>query len=175
MAAGQWDAAYSQNKDCSAARTKWEQLFNEVKTKLQEFTMIQQTPVERVVQKPIIDRSEIKTIAKQVSEAVQAKEDLLSAKRKECRNLMNAETQAFNEFQECSGGKNSKDKETKNLVKKRTAFVEKTLLALSEVREIEGKETGGYASSDQPQANNYQSVNNYWQNYQQMYRRWWGQ
>ena len=81
--------------DCASARAKWEQLFNDLRTKLQEFSALQQTPVERLNQRPVLDRSESRTIAKQVSEALQTKEEELNNKRKECRNLINAENLAF--------------------------------------------------------------------------------
>ncbi len=168
--------ASSQDLDCGAARTKWEQAFNDLRTRLQDFTTIQQTPVDHLTQKPIMEKAEGKTIARLVSEALQVKEETLNAKRKECRNLMNSENQAFNELQECAQtGRGSKDKEVKNLVKKRQAFVEKMALSLSEVKEVEGKESASYAEGYQGDPYR-RSVNNYWQNnYQQMYRRWWGQ
>jgi PBP1b-binding outer membrane lipoprotein LpoB len=168
--------ASCQELECSAAKGKWEQAFNDLRTKLQDFTTIQQTPVDHLTQKPILERNEGKTIARMVSEALQVKEEMLNAKRKDCRNLMNSENQAFNEFQECGqNGKGSKDKDIKNLVKKRQAFVEKMSLTLSEVKEVEGKESASYAEGYQGDPYR-RSVNNYWQNnYQQMYRRWWGQ
>jgi PBP1b-binding outer membrane lipoprotein LpoB len=168
--------ASSQELECAAVKGKWEQAFNDLRTRFQEFTTIQQTPVDGLTQKPIAERTDGKTIARLVSEALQAKEEMLNAKRKDCRNLMNSENQAFNELQECGQtGKGSKDKDLKNLAKKRQSFVEKTALTLSEVKEVEGKESASYAEGYQSDPYR-RSVNNSWQNnYQQMYRRWWGQ
>lgn len=166
---------FADDSECSASKAKWEQIFNDIRSKLQEFSTLQQTPVERLVQRPILDRAEARTIAKQVSEALQAKEEELNNKRKECRNLINAENQAFNDASEClQNGKSSKDKDSKNIVKKRQSFIEKAVLTLAEVKEVEGRDNNVY--TDNYQADPYKrSVNNYWQNYQQMYRRFWGQ
>jgi hypothetical protein len=163
-------------EDCASSKAKWEQLFQDLRGKLQEFATIQQTPVERIIQRPLVERVEGKTIARQVSEGLQAKEDLLNTKRQECRNVMNLENQAFNEFQGClQNSRGSKDKDAKGLAKKRQSLIEKAVLALSEVREVEGKD-GVLPYSESMQHEPYRrSVNNYWQSYQQMYRRWWGQ
>lgn len=160
---------------CAVAKEKWEQIVQELKDNLKNFAAVQQTPVERLVQRPIVERSSGKTIAKQVSEALQVKEDMLNAKRKDCRNLMNLENQAFNDLQDCSNRKNNKDKDFKNLVKTRQSFLEKAVVALAEVREVEGKETfSPYADAGNDYDPYSRSVNNRWQNYQQMYRQWWG-
>ncbi len=112
-----------------------------------------------------------------MSEGLQAKEDLLNTKRQECRNIMNLENQAFNEFQSClQNSRGAKDKDAKNLAKKRQSLLEKTMITLSEVREVEGKEgTLPYSESMQQDPYNRSVNNNHWQSYQQMYRRWWGQ
>jgi hypothetical protein len=162
--------------DCSSSRAKWEQVFQDLRGKLQEFAVIQQTPVERVIQRPLVERVEGKTIARQVAEGLQAKEDLLNAKRQECRNVMNLENQTFNEFQGClQNSRGTKDKDAKNFAKKRQSLIEKAVLALSEVREVEGKDGALPYSESMQQDPNNRSANNYWQNYQQMYRKWWGQ
>jgi hypothetical protein len=165
---------FSQDGDCSSAQIRWEQLFQELRDKIQDYSTIQQTSLERLTQRPIVDRTERKTIAKQVSEAIQIKEEMLNGKRKECRELLDREGQAFAKLQRCAeNGRASKDKEAKNLVKRRQTFVDKAVIALSEVREVEGKDTLQYdAMRDQDPYR--QSYNNQWQNYQQMYRRWWG-
>jgi hypothetical protein len=166
-------SAFSQNGDCPAARTKWEGVFQELRLKLQEFQAIQQTHVEKIVQRPLIDRSDGKSIARQVSQALQVKEDMLSARRKDCLNLLNAEAQAFNEYQDCVAG--GRDKEFKNIAKKRQGLVEKGQVTISEIQEVEGKDTIiPYSDAMNDQDPYARSVNNYWQNYQQMYRRWWG-
>jgi PBP1b-binding outer membrane lipoprotein LpoB len=162
--------------DCASSRAKWEQVFQDLRGKLQEFVTIQQTPVERVIQRPLVERVEGKSIARQVSEGLQAKEDLLNTKRQECRNMMNLENQAFNELQGCAqSSRGSKDKDAKNFVKKRQSLIEKAVTTLSEVREVEGKDSALPYSESMQQDPYSRSVNNYWQNYQQMYRQWWGQ
>jgi hypothetical protein len=165
---------FSQDGDCSSAQIRWEQLFQELRDKIQDYSTIQQTSLERLTQRPIVDRTERKTIARQVSEAIQIKEEILNGKRKECRSVLDLEERAFAEFQRCAdNGRGSKDKDVKNLIKKRQAFVEKAAISISEVREVEGKDTYQYeAMRDQDPYR--QSVNNQWQNYQQLYRRWWG-
>jgi len=167
--------SYSQDSECASARAKWEQIFENLRAKLQEVSNIQQTPVERIIGRPIIERTGEKTIARQVADALQVKEDLLNNKRKECRTLMNFEAQAFGEFQDCiQRFRASKEKDGKNLGKKRQALLDKAIVILSEVKEVEGKE-GVLPYSEAMHQDQYsRSVNNYWQNYQNMYRRWWG-
>jgi hypothetical protein len=166
----------SQDGDCSSAQIRWEKLFQELRDRIQDYSSIQQASLERLTQRPIVDRTETKTIARQVSEAIQIKEEMLNGKRKECRSAMDSEERAFAEFQRCAdNGRGSKDKDVKNLIKKRQTFVEKAAIALSEVREVEGKDTTlPYEEAMRDQDPYRQSVNNQWQNYQQMYRRWWG-
>lgn len=168
---------FSEGSDarCMAAKQRWEDILQALKEKLQIYTSIQQTPAERIVQRPILDTRANKTIAKQISDALEAKEEVLSAKRKECRNLLNLESQVFAEVQECLNLKHFKDKNIKNIVKNRQALVEKAVVTIAEVREVEGKETFvPYDAMGDPDPYR-RSVNNYWQNYMQMYRRWWGQ
>jgi hypothetical protein len=168
-----WTQSGAQN-DCETAKAKWDQAFQDLRDKVQEFLVIQQTPVERVIQRPVINSADGKPIARQVGEALQKKEDVLNLKRKECRALSNLEGQAFNDLQACASGRTSKDKEFKNLTKKRQNLVDKVAAALVEVREVEGKE-GHLPYSETMQDPYTRSVNNQLQNYQQMYRRWWGQ
>lgn len=159
---------------CTAAKGRWEQIFQDLKDKLQSYTAIQQTPVDRILNRPLLDTSENKSIAKQISDALAAKEEILNAKKKECRNLLTVENQVFAEIQECLNRKNSKDKDIKNMVKSRQGLIERAVVALAEVREVEGKETFvPYDAMNDPDPYR-RSVNNYWQNYQQMYRQWWG-
>lgn len=159
---------------CTAAKGRWERIFQDLKDKLQSYISIQQTPVDRILNRPLLDTSENKSIAKQISDALAAKEEILNAKKKECRNLLTVENQVFAEIQECLNRKNSKDKDIKNMVKSRQGLIERAVVALAEVREVEGKETFvPYDAMNDPDPYR-RSVNNYWQNYQQMYRQWWG-
>jgi hypothetical protein len=166
----------SQDANCSSAQARWEQLFQELRDRIQDYSTIQQTSLERLTQRPIVDRAERKTIARQISEAIQIKEEKLNGKRQECRSALDLEERAFAEFQRCAdNGRGSKEKDVKNVIKRRQAFVEKAAIALSEVREVEGKDTTlPYVEAMRDQDPYRQSVNNQWQNYQQMYRRWWG-
>lgn len=161
--------------DCASSRAKWEQASQDLRGRLQDFISIQQTPVERIIQKPLVERVESKSIARQVSEGLQAKEDLLNAKRQECRTVMNHENQAFSEYQSClQNSRSSKDKDAKGIAKKRQGLIDKAILTLSEVREVEGKDTILPYSESMNHDPYRRSVNNYWQSYQQMYRKWWG-
>jgi hypothetical protein len=164
---------FSQDGDCSSAQVRWEQLFQELRDRIQDYSTIQQTSLERLTQRPIVDRTERKTIARQALRPSKSGRDT-QWQRKECRSVLDLEERAFAEFQRCAdNGRGLKDKDVKILIKKRQAFVEKAAIALAEVREVEGKDTIQYdAMRDQDPYR--QSVNNQWQNYQQMYRRWWG-
>lgn len=167
---------FSQDIDpqCRASRDKWEQAYQDLKDKLSSFLAIQQLPVERVAQRPLVSSSSGGTIASQIAEALQAKENVLDSKRKECQNLLNLENQLFTELQDCvSSGRSGKHRDINAIQKKRRALVDKAVPALAEIQEVEGRETilpYSEASSDPYR----RSVNNYWQNYENMYRRWWG-
>lgn len=168
--------AWCQDVDsqCLACKDKWEQIHQDFKDKLNGFTAIQQLSVEKITQRPLVTNSSDKSMARQISEALQTRDDLLNAKRSECRNLMNLENQAFSELQECiSSVKSSKNKDLSTLQKKRRAVLDKASVALTEVKEVEGRETIlPYSEvSNDPYS---RSVNNYWQSYEQMYRRWRG-
>lgn len=158
---------------CAARMAKWEQVTQELQEKFNAYVTIQQTAAERIVQRPLVERNQGKTIAKQISEALQAKEELLTAKRKECRDILELENQAFEELQGCiENRKSSKTKDGGKLAKKRRGLVDKITLAISEVREVEGSDNGlVYTGGFQDPYG--QNLNSYWQNYQQMYRRWW--
>jgi hypothetical protein len=144
-----------------------------LKDKIQEISAVQQTSAARLADPALIESSTSKTIAKQIGDALQVKENILSRKKRECKEVMNQEEQLFNELLECTqGGKNSKDKDVKNLVKKRQALIEKAVITVAEVREVEGRET--VMPYSEARDDYSRSVNNYWQSYQQMYRRWGG-
>jgi len=159
---------------CGAVRDRWEKSLQELKDKIQEVSTIQETPSTKLAEKPLVDLGKSASIAKQVGDILQTKEDILSRKRRECREIMTLEDQVFNELQEClKNGKNTKDKDTKNLTRRRQALIDKAVIAVAEVREVEGKQTVlPYAENVQDDYR--RSVNNYWQTYQQMYRRWGG-
>ncbi len=159
---------------CAATRERWEKLHQELKDKLHGYVSIQQQPVEKIIQRPLLTTASGKTIARQIAEALQVKEDLLAEKRLDCHKLMEAEKQAFEEVEQCMGPlRNSKDKLLVALEKNRKALLEKAVTTLAEVKEVEGRETilpYAEAAGDRYR----QSVNNYWQSYEQNYRRWWG-
>ncbi len=167
----------STDEGCAVIKERWEKTFQELRDKIQDFSTIQQIPVARLIQKPLYNAATAKTIASQVGEALQAKEEILSARRRECRDMMSLEEELFSRLQDCAGnGKNSKEKEVKNFLKKRQALLDKAIVTIAEVREVEGKETVlPYSEAMGNQDPYSRSVNNnYWQTYQQMYRRWGG-
>jgi len=162
------------DSQCSGQLSRWEKVMQDLKDKVHGYSSVQSTPVERVVQRPIVSNLPGRTIARQISDALQVKDELLNSKRIECRNLLNLENQLFNELQECAqNARSSKNKDFSNLAKKRRAFVDKVGVSIAEVKEVEGQETVlPYEAAYQDPYR--RSVNNYWENYQQMYRRWWG-
>lgn len=159
--------------NCGAIRAEWEQSSNRLKDKIQEISSVQQTSAVRLADKPPVESNSPKTIAKQISDALQVKENILSQKRNECKEIMNLEEQLFTKLQEClkSSG-TTREKDTKNLTKWRQALIEKAVVAAAEVREVEGRETAlPYSEARDDYSRN---MNNYWQSYQQMYRRFGG-
>ncbi|MDQ7784199.1 MAG: hypothetical protein RDU20_15040 [Desulfomonilaceae bacterium] len=160
---------------CDELRTTWERLVEDLRNNLNNYLALQKAPLEQVIQRPLVDRSEGKTIARQISEAIQAREKLLSAKRKECRNILNLEDKAFAEFEECSM-KDAADRKDKRafaqILRQRKSLVDKAVLSITEVRSVEGRET--VIPYSQAYQDPYRAPENYWQNYQQMYRGYWG-
>lgn len=158
---------------CANLRSQWERHVQDLNNSLNSYLALQKAPLEQVTQRPLVDHSEGKTIATQISEAIQAKEKLLSAKRKECRNILNLEDKAFAEFEKCAmnGALGKKDKRAfTNIQKERKKLVDKAVLSITEVRAVEGQHTVTSQAYQDP----YRSQQNYWGNYQQMYRGYWG-
>ncbi|MFA6221837.1 MAG: hypothetical protein WC647_05935 [Desulfomonilaceae bacterium] len=170
------NSALAQNRetDCEQVKGQWEQLYQEMKDKLDGFTSLEQTPIERIIKKPIVNPGSSETIAAQISHALQVKEDLLISKRKELRNLINVETKLFSELQHClQAEKSSRHKDAPNILKKRKALLDKAVITMAEVKEIEGRETVMPYSEAAGQDQYRRSVYNQWQN-QGQYRGWWG-
>jgi hypothetical protein len=162
---------------CAATLERWTKTFQQLEDKLKELSAIQQIPAERIVQRPLLDGPSGKTIAKRISDALQAKDELLNSKRTECRELLSTEEQIYSELQPClSGNRDTRNKDGKKLIKLRTTVVEQAGLALADVKEVEGKDTGiPYSEAMGGSPNGYrQGTSSNWQSYQQMYRRWWG-
>ena len=175
LASGQSARPQETDPDCAALRDRWEQVFHELKLKTDDFEATRRIPLDRIVQRRLVETGTGKTIARQVSEAIQAKEGILDAKRKECVNLMNLENQAFNELERCGQErKGLKKKDTfQQLASKRRALIQRVQTTIAEVREVEGKDT--YAQYGdlwraQPDAYN-RGADNYWQRMNQGY---WG-
>lgn len=167
--------AQDRESDCDQAKNQWEQLYQEIKEKVDGLNGLDQTPIENIIKKPIVNPNSSETIASQISHALQVKEDLLIAKRKELRNLMNAENKLFAGVQNClQAEKGNKRKDSSSILKKRRAILDKAIIAMAEVKEIEGRETVMPYSEASGQDQYRRSVNNQWQNQGGGYRGWWG-
>lgn len=160
---------------CVPSKTKWEQSYQDIKERLDKFAALEQTPVEKITNKPLVSAIKGKTIASQVSEALTEKEEMLKVIRKETRNLLGAENKFFAELQQCAqSSKSSKQKDFSSIIKKRKALLDKAMVCLSEVKEVEGKETVMPYTEAYGQDAYRRSVNNQWQNYQGGQRGYWG-
>lgn len=171
-----WSVApcHSQDADsqCEGLKSKWESTIQDLNTRLQEYEEVQRCPLEKVVKRPLVDFSTGKTIAKQISHAIQAKENLLNAKREQCRDILNRESQAYGELEQCVRSKGDRQgKLLKKIERNRKHIVEKARLAIVAVRAVEGQDTSAYSQAYQSPSGQY---NGYWQQYQQMYRGYWG-
>ncbi len=166
--------AQGPDSDCAQLKDRWEQLYSEMKEKVDGFGAVEQTPIEQIIKRPLVDPNEHKTIAAQISEALKVKEDLLAGQRKELRNLLNTENKVFGELQHClQMDKSAKRKDAGNIQKKRRALLDKVVVTVAEVKEVEGRETVMPYSEASGQDQYRRSVNNQWPNYQDS-RRWWG-
>jgi hypothetical protein len=169
--------AQSSGSSCASAVERWTRITQQLEEKINELNKIQQVPVERIVQRPLLEGPPGKTMAQRISDALQVKDDLINVKRRECHDVLALEGQLFSDAESClSEGRDSRNKDAKKLLKHRSALVEKAAMALADVKEVEGKETGMPYSEvmRDPQNGNRGGPNGYWQSYQQMYRRWWG-
>jgi hypothetical protein len=164
------------DSQCAPVKTRWEMLLQNLKDRLQEFEEIQRAPLQKIVQRPLVDNATGgKTIAKQISEAIQAKERLLASKREECRTILDAENQVFAEFDQClrQNPPAKKDERVqKRIEKQRRQLVDKAQIVLIEIRSVEGQNTA--IPYSQAYEGPYRRDDSYWQYYQQMYRGYWG-
>jgi len=175
LAASHVALAQEVDPDCAAVKDQWEQAIQQLKMKLDDFEASRKVPLDRVVRRPLVEAGVGKTVARQVCDAVQAKEELLDAKRKECLNLLNAENQAYAEYERCApdrrGGR--KKESLQQLVGKRRTLIQKVQTTIAEVREVEGKET--YAQYGDPwrgQSDPYsRGAELYWQRMNQYWGR----
>lgn len=165
----------SSEASCDALRDKWEQTLKGLKDKMDELAEIQNTPVERIIRRPLVVQGpQTKTVARQISEAMQIKEDMLNERRKICRELVDLEEQVFGPYRDClndlrGGGK----KEAEKIAKKRRTVLDKTVVALAEVREVEGRDSA-MPYSQAWRGQDFSRRGGGWQGYQQQYRGWWG-
>lgn len=128
--------------ECGAALERWERIMHDLRTNLEEFRNVQRTPLERVIDRPLVEAGANKSIARQIAEALQVKDDLLGKKRKECRALLDGENELFGRVERCleaDGG--SKKTELKRLAKQRTSVIQNAIITIAEVREVEGKDS----------------------------------
>ncbi|MBM3301550.1 MAG: hypothetical protein FJY85_16560 [Deltaproteobacteria bacterium] len=169
-------AAADQDSQCVAVRTRWETLVQNLKDRLQELEEIQKTSLQKIIQRPLVQNpSGGKTIARQIAEAIEAKERFLAAKREECRSIVNAENQIFAEFEQClqQSPAARKDDRVKKIEKQRRQLLDKAQIAITEIRAVEGQNTA--IPYSQAYQGPYRPDGGYWQQYQQMYRGYWGQ
>ncbi len=168
----------SQSRDaesrCDAVQEKWERVIQDLAGTLHQYEEIQRTPLQKILGREIVDFSTGKTIAKQIADAIQVKEELLSAKRKQCQDLLNVEKRVFDELDDCFR-KSDSDKQGNRLIKKieknRKSVVDKAKLAIVEVRAVEGQDSASYSQAYQSP---YGRDQGYWHQYQQMYQGYWG-
>lgn len=128
--------------ECSTVLERWERITHDLRVKLDELRNVQRTPMERMIDRPLIESGTNKSIARQVADALQVKDDLLKKIRKECRTLLDTENELFARAERClEADTGSKKSEGKRLSKQRTAVIQNALAAIAEVREVEGKDS----------------------------------
>jgi erythromycin esterase-like protein len=170
---GAW--AQPREDSCTDAGTKWERVVKDLNDKLGEYNALRDRPVERIVERPLVNGQSGKSMAKQISEAVQAKEKLLAEKRQECSDLLGQEADAFEAFQRCMETMdNSQKRSAKRMIEKREKLLRNVQVTIAEVREVEGKNHySNYADPWRDQWNYYNRGGG-WQDYQRMYRGYYG-
>jgi hypothetical protein len=168
--------AYGQEA-CDKARSTWEQTVERVKQGLKRYESVRATSLKKIAGRPLVRRDSAKTIAQQIAEVVEAKEQLLAEERGRCMSLLSLEQEAFQTFAACMEQGARSGRALSRVKKERERLVKKALVRLAEVREVEGREThypqyvGSWQSPGayyrQPRYGGYGA-------YQQMYRQYWG-
>jgi hypothetical protein len=166
---------------CASVVGSWEQVCRDLKTKLAELKSLDQSPVTRFIDRPIVDSKSGKTIAKQVSESLEAKEAFIETRRKECQYLVDLEKTLFSQAESCLQPAESSSRRLRNpkgagrAVRERNSLLNEATIALVTVREVEGKEQfypeEGYPPPNPVDPNMDQR--SAWQNYLNMYRGFW--
>ncbi len=177
--------SYSQETGpvCASVVGPWEQVYRDLKAKLAELKSLEQAPASRFINRPLVDLQTDKTIAKQVSEALEAKEALLETRRKECQQLVELEKTLFNKAGPCLQAADAASKRSRNAknssrnIKERNSLLNEVFMASVNVREVEGREQfypeeGGYPPNAMDPAAG-QGQRSAWQNYMNMYRGFW--
>lgn len=167
---------------CASVVGPWEQVYRDLKAKLAELKSLEQAPASRFINKPLVDPQADKTIARQVSEALEAKEALLETRRKECQYLVELEKTLFSKAEPCLQSADAAAKRSKNAknsgrnIKERNSLVNEAAMVMVNVKEVDGKEQfypeeGGYPPNPMdPSMGGQRSA---WQNYMNMYRGFW--
>ena len=163
-------------RTCGNVIEQWEDVKQVLENKLRQFNSLKRTPAERIIGKPVVKRRSAKTIAMQVSEALQAKEAVLEKKRDECKAILGKEEQVFTAVSRCLDNRKSLEKRNlKRLKRSRSKLIKKTLISIADVKEVKGSED--YAFYYQPPRPGYNPLmggqNNYWRQQQQMFMNYW--
>lgn len=175
LGSGGESLAQEATSSCGALRDKWEHLVRGLQDSINSYRALQKAPLEQIARRPLVDHSEGKSIARQISEAIREKEKQLSAKRKECQNVLGLEDKAFVAFENCLKNDASSRKDKKaltSILKKRKRLVDEAVLSITEVHAVEGQNSATPYS--QAYQDPYRGQENYWRNYQQLYRGYWG-
>lgn len=160
--------------DCIAVEAEWKEITSRLRQELAEFKKVEDTHVERIIRRPLVDLKSSATIAEQVSEGLRVKEDILSEKRKLCRKLLQREEQLFSALEECIGSR-----EIRRTEKSRRKLLKDVVFTMAEVREVEGdSQYSQYPGPWWSQYGQYRPPGqySYWPNQQQQQmqrRRWW--
>ncbi len=176
-----WGPAHAEDPavQCESIVSKWEQVYREMKTKLGDLQSLEQAPVSRFIEGPLVVERSDKPIAAQISAAVEAKEAALEARRKECRYVMELEGTLFEQAQGCvaqtevSARRGKQNRGPSRIIKERQHLISAGTVALANVREVEGKEQY-YPEEASPNPDlNMTNNRSAWQQYMNTYRGFW--
>ena len=159
---------------CDASRVRWEDTVKDLKSRISEYKAIKETPLTRVTGRALVTKDADKPIARQIAEAIQEKEQVLSKKRRDCYKALTKENEAFSAFRQCYGdAAGKKRRAVKKLDSKRLKLIKHAQIDLAEVREVEGKEQHypQYVDYWRGQPRSYNGrTSDPWQYYRQLYR-----
>lgn len=161
---------------CGGVLQAWQAAADEVGRAVSEFNRIEDMSLTDFVQRPLVDVNVGKTIARQVGEAIDAKEKKLNEIRTRCRELLKREAAAHEALDSCMDNEKGRDvrRTIRTVERERKRLIRKALAAVADVKSVEGKEQHYPQYVDSWRGGSGYPQGGYYENYRRMYNSYWG-